>query len=424
MVCYVCLIVHTPPMRYRHWVLILLSLLSAITYLDRVCISVAGPRIQQELRISPQSWGWVVGVFAIAYGLFELPGGLMSDRMGPRRVLTRIVLWWSAFTILTGRVSNYSLLLLVRFCFGAGEAGAYPGASSSISRWFPVAERARAFGIVWMASQAGGALAPLLVVPIQAMYGWRASFYVFGLLGVVWSAVWFLWYRDNPLEKTGITAAELAEIAGNSRRETIPLPWRRVFRQPNFWAVLGVALTYCYAMYFFLAWLPTYLVKGRGFSEQELTLSTAPFLLGVAANAAGGWVGDMAVKRVGLRMGRRAVGIAGLTLAAASMLGAAFVPGKYGVLLLLALGYAGITFQQPSVWAVCLDIGKRHAGAVSGAMNTAGQFGSFLLSISFGYFLTRFGSFDLALIPIAGALLAGAGLWFVVDPNRELLPEP
>jgi MFS family permease len=398
-------------------------LLSIITYLDRVCISVAGPRMQEDLHISPEGWGWVVGAFAIAYGAFEIPSGWMGDRFGPRRVLTRIVLWWSAFTCLTGVVSNYFLLLLARFCFGAGEAGAYPNTSASISRWFPVTERARTFGIVWMASQVGAALSPILVVPIQMRYGWRASFYAFGLLGVVWSVVWYWWYRDHPIEKSKITEAELEEIGATSFDARHELPWRIAARSRSLWAILLVALTYCYAMYFFISWLHTYLVKGRGFSERDLLLSTLPFVLGAGTNGLGGFASDWLVSKFGLKRGRRATGIVGLSVAALCTITAVLTANKFAALALLALGYAGITFQQPAVWAVCLDIGRKHAGAVSASMNTAAQIGSFLLSISFGYLVRVTGSYDLPLIPVAVMLAIGAALWLKVDPTQELFPE-
>ena len=165
--------------------------------------------MQHELDISPVRWGWVVGAFTIAYALFEIPSGAMGDRIGARKVLTRIVIWWSAFTSFTGMVSNYVVLLVVRFLFGAGEAGAYPNSASSISRWFPTAERARAHGWVWMASRVGGALSPLLVVPIQQRYGWRASFWLFGVFGVAWAAVWDGWYRDHPSGKPGVPPQEM-----------------------------------------------------------------------------------------------------------------------------------------------------------------------------------------------------------------------
>src|SRR6516162_7585638 len=169
---------HSPcdeTVRYRYRVGVLLFLLAVVTYLDRVCISVAGPRIQEYLHFGPQQWGWVVGAFALAYAVFEIPGGWMADRFGPRLTLTRIVLWWSAFTALTGTVSSFPGLLMTRFFFGAGEAGAFPNAAASIASWFPLGERGRAFGLLSMAMQTGGALSPLLVVPIQMRYSWRTS---------------------------------------------------------------------------------------------------------------------------------------------------------------------------------------------------------------------------------------------------------
>ena len=191
----------------------MLFLLSIITYLDRVCIAVAGPRIQDSLHIGPEAWGWVTSVFFLSYSAFEIPTGLLGDRIGPRRVLTRIVIWWSAFTTLTGTVSNYGLLLFVRFCFGMGEAGAYPNAATVIGRWIPPLQRTRAWGIVWMTGQVGAAISPLLVVPIQMRYGWHASFFVFGILGVIWAAVWYAWFRDWPREMPAVSARERREIA-------------------------------------------------------------------------------------------------------------------------------------------------------------------------------------------------------------------
>ena len=185
-------------MKYRHRVSVLLVLLFAITYIDRVCISVAGPRMQEALGIDPVGWGWVTAMFTLSYCLFEIPTGTLGDRIGPRRVLTRVVLWWSVFTSLTGMVSNYAQLLIARFCFGAGEAGAFPNASIVVARWFPATQRASMAGVMLMASQIGGAIAPLLVVPIQIRYGWRASFYVFGAIGVIWAAIWYAWFRDSP----------------------------------------------------------------------------------------------------------------------------------------------------------------------------------------------------------------------------------
>src|SRR5438477_4379540 len=173
-------------MPYRVRVLALLFLLVVVMYFDRLCIAVAGPRMQRDLRITSSHWGWVIGAFTLGYALFEIPSGILGDRIGPRKVLTRIVLWWSAFTALTGAVSSFPVLLIVRFLFGAGEAGSFPNCAAVISRWFPATERARASGVLWTATAAGGALTPFLVVAMPKSYGWRLSYYVFGSLGIFW----------------------------------------------------------------------------------------------------------------------------------------------------------------------------------------------------------------------------------------------
>src|SRR4029453_6979302 len=228
-------------MKYQHRVLGMLSLLSVITYLDRVCIAVAGPRMQEALHISPAAWGWVTSVFFLSYSAFEIPTAPLGDRIARRRVLARCALWWSGFTTLPGTVSNYYVLLLVRFCFGAGEAGAYPNASAVIARWIPLAKRTRAWGIVWMTAQIGAAFSPLLVVPIQMRYGWRAPFFVFGFLGLVWSVAWYAWFRDSPQEKAGVSEAELREIGSAPGLQSHGLPWAPALRIPALWRISGIA---------------------------------------------------------------------------------------------------------------------------------------------------------------------------------------
>jgi ACS family glucarate transporter-like MFS transporter len=403
-------------------VLGLLSLLLVITYLDRVCISVAGPRMQEALHIGPVAWGWVTGVFTLSYAAFEIPSGALGDRIGARRVLTRIVLWWSAFTSLTGLVTGYYPLLLTRFLFGMGEAGAYPNASVVVSRWFPVPERGRAFGITLMAGQLGGAFAPLLVVPIQVHYGWRASFFIFGILGVAWSGIWYRWFRDSPAEKVGVTKAELDETRGVIAKAHHKLPWGVAVRSGNFWATLGVALCYVYTYYFFQSWFHTYLVKARGYSENDLLLSSLPFFVAACANCAGGFVSNALVKKVGLKWGRCAIGVFGLGIAGLSAVAVMVTPSQLGTMILLSLMYAGITFQQPIMFAVCLDIGGAYAGAMVGAMNTASQVGSLLSSLAFGYLVAHTGSYNVPFIPMAALLLLGAGLWIKVDPTEQLIP--
>ncbi|MFB3829618.1 MAG: MFS transporter [Bryobacteraceae bacterium] len=425
--------------KYRHRVLGMLFLLSIITYIDRVCISVAGPRMQDELKMTPEQFGWVIWAFAIAYAAFEIPSGWMGDRIGPRKVLTRIVIWWSVFTSLTGLAWNYLVLLPIRFLFGAGEAGAYPNSSASISRWFPTVERARAHGLVWMASRVGGAISPFLVIPIQLAFGWRASFFAFGFLGVIWAAVWYWWYRDHPSEKPAVSAEEIAEIGAAPLGEKHSLPWGIAFRRGNLWAIMLMYFTYCYGSFFFLSWMPTYLAKGRGFTEKGLIATTVPFVLGALANLAGGYVSDILVRKIGLKWGRRTVAMIGLGSAALFTVATIMTSNQALGLIFLGLSYAGSDFMLPTAWAVCLDVGKKYAGAVTGTMNSAGQVGSSLSAVLFGYFVTFAGDwlprwgfpvqaglrdfrYDVPLVFMTIMLAASALLWLKIDPTEELAP--
>ncbi len=410
-------------MKYRHRVLGLLILLFAIVYLDRVCISVAGPRIQDDLHIDPIGWSWVTAMFTLSYCLFEIPTGALGDRIGPRRVLTRVVLWWSAFTSLTGMVWNYNLLLITRFCFGAGEAGAFPNASVVVSRWFPTTQRAGMSGVLLMASQIGGAIAPLLVVPIQIRYGWRASFYIFGMLGLIWAAVWYTWFRDSPTDKRGVTLAELNQIGPAATPHAKGFPWRFALRSESVLAMLGMAFCYVYVYTFFQTWFHTFLVRGRGFSEGSLVLSALPYVVAACANLTGGAASDALVRRLGLKWGRRSLGIAGLGSACLCTIAAMVVRQQLITLILLSLVYGGITFQQAGVFGVCLDIGRRHAGSMVGLMNTSAQVGGLLSTVAYGYLVDRFRSYDAPFVPMAALLLVGAILWFKIDASRELRTE-
>jgi MFS family permease len=418
----------------------MLFLLSIITFIDRVSISLAGPRIQQELHLTPKEWGWVLGAFAFSYAVFEIPSGALGDRIGPRKVLTRIVLWWSVFTSLTGLGSNFAILLPVRFLFGAGEAGAYPNMAASVARWFPMSERGRAHGLIWMASRVGGALSPVLVIPIQMAFGWRAAFFCFGFLGVIWAAVWYAWYRDSPMEKAGVTKAEIEEIGALPPGTRHALPWRIALGSANLWYIVAMYFAFGYCTFFFVSWMPTYLVKGRGFSEKGMLLATLPFVMGMFGTCIGGFASDFLVRRIGLKWGRRSVAVTGLTGAALCTIGAILSTNPYVGLSFLACSYAGGDLMLPVAWAVCLDVGKKYAGAVTAVMNTSGGVSGFISGVVFGYFVTyatdwlpalglpvhsgvRDFRYDLPLVPVTAMLLICAALWLKIDPTRELIPD-
>ena len=392
-------------MKRPYFYLFLICLLAIIMYLDRVCISVAGPRMQDVLHISPQQWGWVGTVFSLGYGLFEVPSGHWGDRFGARRSLTRVVLWWSAFTILTGLVATYPLLLLVRFLFGVGEAGAFPIVAVAINQWFPLATRGRAFGLFIMSSQLGGALSPLLVVPIQQHFGWPMSFYSFGCLGVVWSALWFWRFRDR-------TATERTT-------DTSHASWRSILNNRSLWAIMALTACYVYTMGFYQTWLHTYLEKGRAFAEHDLSWSALPYLFGAAGNLLGGFAVDWLTKRVGVKWSQRGVGMAGLTLAALSIGATLLATSHFAIIACLSFAYLGITFQQPAVFAACADIGGLRSGAVTGMMNMSGQLGYAISSFVFGYLVKVFGNYEAPLLPMAIILVLGMLLWGRVDVKKE-----
>ena len=397
----------------------MLSLLLIITYLDRVCLAIAGPRMQAALHIGPVAWGWVAGAFTISYAAFEIPSGVLGDRLGARRMLTRIVLWWSAFTALTGIASSLNLLLVTRFCFGMGEAGAFPNVGIAIARWFPPSKRTTAWGVGAMTAQLGGAIAPLLVVPIQMHYGWRAGFFLFGAVGVLWAIVWFRWFRDSPADMPGITPEEVAETAPIPPA-THGLPMAQALRSVNLWGVSLMAAGYGYTLYFFQSWFPTYLVKGRGFSESGLLLASLPFLVGASANLCGGFLSDALVHRFGLTWGRRSLGCASLAAAALLLLAAMLTRERMLSLALLSLSYGAITLQQPGVLGVCLDIGGSYSGAVTGVMNTATYLAAFASSVAYGYIVRAHG-YDAPFVPMIVLLAIGSLIWLGIDASKPVV---
>ncbi|MBX2897353.1 MAG: MFS transporter [Cyclobacteriaceae bacterium] len=388
-------------MSKKYFILLLLSLLSIITFLDRNAISIAGVRITQELGLSESQFGWILTAFTISYGLLEIPMGLWGDRFGERKVILRIVVLWSAFTALTGMVSGFASLFLVRFLFGAGEAGAYPNTAIAIRKWFPILERARAQSFIWMASRIGGAITPFIVVPMQIHFGWRTTFYVLGAVGLLWALLWFLFYPSN------------AQLENKSETVSERITWRIHLRDKNFWFLL--IMYYCYAcgVFFFISWLPKYLQNGKGITESELAYSAAlPFLLAAAGCWLGGFVSDLLVKRIGLTWGRKIVPIVGLSFSGLVMLLATVTTDKSIAIIFLALGLAFMDVTAPVAWALATDIGGKSSGAITGAMNTAGLFGGTVASLGIGYLISWKGSYDLPVILLAIQLLIGAGFAF------------
>ena len=412
-------------MKKRSIVLILLTTLGIITFIDRINISVAGDSIMTDLNLTESQWGWVLSAFILSYSLFQIPLGQWGDRKGQRWVITFIVLWWSVFTGLTGAAGGFIAMMAIRFMFGLGEAGAYPNMTGTIGRWFPKAETGKAQGFIWAASRFGGALAPITVIPMMAWLGWRVTFMAFGSLGIIWGLVWYLWYRDKPSEVKGITQAELAEIEVNqSTQSKEKVPWGIITRSRQFWLILSMYWFYVWGSWFFFSWFPTFLERGRGFTKMELTYAVAvPFLMGVIGNIAGGYMSDKLSRKYGLKIGRRVLGVGGLAISSVLMFLGGFIPGKIQVFVLMSLCFGVMDLMLPSAWAICLDVGKKYAGAISGAMNTAGNLGGFVCATVFGYLVQGTGNYNFPLYVIAGMLFIAALLFLMINPEKQIIQD-
>jgi MFS family permease len=406
--------------RARYKLLRFTFALSIITYVDRVCISTAAGSISSELHLNSAQMGWVFSAFTIAYAIFEIPSGRLGDTIGPRRVLTRIVLWWSGFTMATGLVWSYISILTARFLFGAGEAGAFPNMSRSLSHWFPERERGTAHGVMFMGSRLGGAVTPLLVTPIIAYAGWRTSFWIFGTLGIGWCVFWWRWFRDDPGVHPDVSPSELALIRESRQDFHISeLPLRSLFQLQLLWISL-MYFCYGYSLYFYLTWLPTYLQQIRGFSRSETSVvHTFVLLTAAAASIFGGRLTDILVKRYGLRIGR-SIGAVALPVSGFALAAAALTSNNIAAAVLLAVAAGAGDLCLSTCWAICHDVGGDAAGTVTGCMNTFANIGGSLSPLVIGYTVKWWGSWSTPLLIAAGVSVLGGILTLPIDPRKSL----
>ncbi len=369
----------------------------------------------RDLGLSMLQMSLVFSAFTLAYSLFEVPTGWMGDVFGARRVLTRIVLWWSAFTVLTGFARGYHSLLTIRFLFGAGEAGAFPNVSRAFSRWLPVSDRGKANGVLFLGSRLGGALAPALTVLLIERWGWRESFFFLGLMGVVWAFCWYRWFRDEPPDQ------EAPAISCGPATAAQPVPWRRIVRSRNLYTICAMYFTFGYGLYFYFTWLPTYLVRELGFSPTAGgMLAGVPFLLAGGANLVGGRVSDRLAVTRGLRAARSNLGAFSFGCSALLLLASIHAGSRNAKVFLIALALASADFALSACWAVCLDIGHSHAGVVTASMNTFGNLGGFLGPVVAGYAVDRWNSWAIPFYIAAGLYAAGAVAWLAVDPELRI----
>ncbi|MDE3105332.1 MAG: MFS transporter [Acidobacteriota bacterium] len=412
-------------MTRRSLVLAMLAAVSVLTFLDRMAIAIAEPSVRQDLHLSPVAWGWVLSSYILANALFELPSGALGDRWGQRQELARISIWWSIFTALTGWCRSLGQLVAARFLFGLGAAGAYPNASGVIARWFPPQQHARAQGVVWGASRLGGALAPLLLIPLFGKLGWRSAFWLLGAAGVVWGLVWLVWFRNLPSQMHGVSAQELAELEPTQMEPAAPVPWRRLARHTQLQRIALAYFCYAWGSWFYFGWFTTWLVQGAGFSRSSLRIVAAlPFVLGLASNLVGGQLAQRLVMREGPRTGYRLLCSVCLAATALMLFGLAAVRQSWAVVVLAALGLGVMDLMLPAAWAMCLRIGGSYGGAATGVMNTFGNLGGWVGAIVFGYVVKLSGSYRIPLLVIAGMVLAASLLFWRVDCSQPIEAAP
>ncbi len=421
------------PSRGRWYVLLLISVMYLITYLDRVNISTAAPEISKEFGFDKVTMGVIFSAFVWAYALFQVPGGWLSDRFGARGVLTGVVAYWSIMTAATAAAFSATSFIFVRFMFGVGEAGAFPGATRAMQLWYPQRERGLVQGVTHSASRFGAAIAPPVVVLIMSQFGWRPVFYICGSVGLLWSIWWGFTYRNLPEEHPLVNKAELASIRGFDANGTIKpapmemqtqVPWLTLIRSPNMWAIMCAYFTYVYCLWIFLSWLPSYLIEARHFTLIKVGLyASLPLFAGVIGDTVGGVATDWLLKRTGsARIGRRVVAIVGLLGCAVCIVPAALTENAYVAVYGLTASMFFLEFTIGPSWAVPMDTGGKYSGTVSGMMNMAGNFGGAISPIVFGA-LAQGGNWQAPFIVAAGLLVAGAAVWaFWLDPDKHILP--
>ncbi|HUC50230.1 MAG TPA: MFS transporter [Xanthobacteraceae bacterium] len=424
----------TSPSKGRWYILLLISLMYLITYLDRVNISTAAPEITKEFGFDKVTMGLIFSAFLWSYALFQVPGGWLSDRFGPRAVLSGVVAFWSVMTAATGLATSATAFKAVRFLFGVGEAGAFPGATRAMQLWYPRSERGFVQGITHSASRAGAALAPPLVLAIMLNFGWRAAFFVCGAIGLAWSIWWAFSYRNLPEDHVMVNRAELANIRGVDASGAInppqiqkqtQVPWGRLLSSGNMWAVMCAYFTYVYCLWIFLSWLTTYLIEVRHFTLLKGgLLASLPLWAGVIGDTAGGLATDWLLRRTGsAKIARRSVAITGLLGCAVFITPAALTENAMTAVTCLTISMFFLECTIGPSWAVPMDTGGKYSGTVSGMMNMAGNFGGAISPIVFGY-LAQGGNWQAPFIVAAALLVAGSAVWaFWIDPDKPILTD-
>lgn len=417
--------------RYRWVVCFLICLMSLIIFMDRTNISIAAPAIIKEFGLSKTEMGFVFSAFAWAYALGNIPGGWLGDRFGPRLMLTLMVLFWSVMTMATAHAVGFVSLVVIRFVFGLGEAGAWPTATRGMQHWYPKSERGFVNGATHSAALLATSVVPLVGVAIMDAFGWRSIFHIFGVFGIVWAVAWWFLYRDRPERHGRVNEAELAYIRQDATPGTAAapaaanpaVPWAKILTSRNMWCLAASYIAFNYTSYFFYYWMPTYLIEHHHISLKAMgIMASLPLAAGAIGSLMGGVLTDTVYRRTkNLKWSRRAVCIMAMLGAAVFMIPAGLSDQPAVVVLFLALSIFFLTFVLAPAWAVAMDISGGFSGTVSGVMNMVGQGGGSLSPIVFGA-LAQNGYWIAPFYITSGVLVAAAVIWgFLIDPERSVL---
>lgn len=420
------------PTHFRWALVVWIAIIGAISYLDRVNISIAGHTISQQFHLTNPQLGLVFSAFTIGYMLFQIPGGWLADRYGPRKILTLGCIWWAIFTSLTASVpAGIGMALLaffsVRFLLGVGESVMYPSSNRWLANWIPTPERGVANGIIFAGVGAGAAFTPPIIAVIMVRYGWRASFHVCAVLGLVGGIVWLLLARNRPEEHPWVNKTEAefiaAGIEGPAAARSQRLPWSSLFGSKDVWALTFSYFCYGYTAYIFFTWFFIYLTTVRGLNLRTGSYYTMlPFIAMAVCSALGGVLSDAVSRRMGRRWGRCGVGVLGLAGAAIFVALGSMAHGAADASIILAGGAGALYISQSSYWSVSADLGGSSSGSLSGMMNMGAQLGSSVTAAVTPIIAEHIG-WTASFMVAAGFCALGALAWLVVNPNRELRRE-
>jgi MFS transporter, ACS family, glucarate transporter len=411
------------PVRY---ILVFFTFLHTLNLLiDRAVISAAKDSIIADLELTLNQWGWIMAIFTLGYALFQTPSGYFADSKGPRYVLTFIVFFWSCLTTLTGFMKTFWSMMLVRFLFGAGEAGTFPALSKVVYKWYPLNERGIVQGINFSGGRIGAAFALPFVAFLIDLIGWRYSFVFFGVTGMMLAVAWYILFRDTPEESKYIGEDEkkyILEARQESTQVKTKLPFVKIMKSGSMWLAMGQYVASNFTFYFTISWMYPYLKERFALGGVEAGLySSIPLLCGAAGNWFSGWLVDRMYSPDNMIRSRRIPAIIGFIMAAFGILMMMVSDSPQIAIIFLSVAIFGADMTLSPSWSFCIDIGKEHAGAVSGTMNMAGNLGAFVTIIAFPYLLQWTGSHTVFFYICAALSVMAIIAWSFMRSDRPII---